>query len=91
MANRKNSRKSTRTTTPEPFAASDDQFAVDVLAKVLTGELLAAGRSLVDNDDKDDNSICMMRGLIAMYKVHERSQQPQVDAGIQYLDPTTSA
>jgi hypothetical protein len=79
------------TNTETPFAASDEQFAADVVAKALTGELLAAGQPFMDEYD-DDDVICMMRGLIAMYEDHERSQQPQVDAAIQYLfEPPASA
>jgi hypothetical protein len=91
MATRKNTHKSNRTTTPEPFAASDKQFIVELWRKALTGELLAAGQPFVDeSDDTDTDEFCMMaEGLIAMYKDYERSQQPQVDAAIRYLDPST--
>ena len=90
MATRKNNPKSNRTTTPEPFAASDKQFAADIWAKALTGEFLAAGRPFVDeSDDTDTDEFWMMaEGLIAMYKDYERSQQPKVDAEIRYLDPS---
>jgi hypothetical protein len=88
MATRKNTRKSIRTTSDEtPFAASDKQFAADVWAKLLAGDPLVAGQPFEDND-----ACSMMARIVAMYKDYERSQQPKVDAEIQYLfDPPTSA
>ena len=92
MATRKNTHKSNRTTTPEPFAASDKQFAAEVWRNALTRELEAAGRPFVDEGDEDDDFFCMMEGLIAMYQEYERSQQPHVNAAIEYLfEPPASA
>jgi len=86
MAKRKNTEQPRNTSEETPFAASDDQFITDVFAKVLFPPPPPPDYWLTHTFE-DNDAISM---IAAMWEDHERSQQPQVDAAIEYLDPSAS-
>jgi hypothetical protein len=78
MATRKNTHNSTRRAAQKEGAAARADF----------NKFVAEHQD--DEDLADGGALALMTWIVALVKDEEREQQPQVDAAIQYLDPSIS-